>query len=180
VRLPQNPRRVPAAIDERSSTAALRAIAALEASKGVLVVLIAGGLLTLLHRDVPGTVEHVLAHLHIHADRRIGHALIDAFAHATDGRLWSIASACVLYAAARFTESYGLWNRRVWAEWFALLSGALYLPWEILQVLERRSLVHWSIFFVNLAIVLYMLYVRIAALQAAPLGTTGNPMSQTD
>lgn len=168
--LPQKSLLPPAAIDERSSTAALRAIATLEATKGVLVVLIAGGLLTLLHRDVPATVEHVLAHLHIHADRRIGHALIDAFSHVTDGRLWTIAGACLLYAAARFTESYGLWNRRVWAEWFALLSGALYLPWEILRVLERGSLLHWAIFLVNLAIVLYMLYVRVAAFQAARLG----------
>ena len=95
--LPQNHRRAPTAIDERSSTAALRAIAVLEATKGALVVLIAAGLLTLLHRDVPGTVEHLLTHLHIHSDRRIGRALIDAFAHVTDGRLWTIAGACLLY-----------------------------------------------------------------------------------
>jgi uncharacterized membrane protein (DUF2068 family) len=155
------------AIDQRSSTAALRAIATLEAAKGVLVVLIAGGLLSLLHRDVPSAIEELLVHLHIHADRRIGHAIIDAFAHVTDARLWTIAGACVLYAAARFTESYGLWNRLVWAEWFALLSGAIYLPWEALKVLERRSLVHWSVFLVNLVIVLYMLYVRIAAFRDA-------------
>jgi uncharacterized membrane protein (DUF2068 family) len=167
VGLPQNRRPVPAAIDERSSTAALRAIATLEAAKGALVVLIACGLLTLLHRDVPVTVEHILAHLHIHSDRRIGHALIDAFAHVTDGRLWTIAGACMFYAAARFTESYGLWNRRVWAEWFALLSGALYLPWEVLQLLEHANLLHWGIFVVNLAIVLYMLHVRIAAFRLA-------------
>ena len=171
--LPQNHRRAPTAIDERSSTAALRAIAVLEATKGALVVLIAAGLLTLLHRDVPGTVEHLLTHLHIHSDRRIGRALIDAFAHVTDGRLWTIAGACLLYAAARFTESYGLWNRRVWAEWFALLSGALYLPWEILQVLERGSRWHWAIFLVNLAIVLYMLWVRIAAFQAVAKAEPG-------
>lgn len=164
--LPQNDR-TPAAIDERSSTAALRAIAALEAAKGALVLLIAGGLLTLLHRDVPATIEDLMVHLHINADRRIGHALIDAFAHVTDARLWTIAGGCLLYATARFTEAYGLWNRRVWAEWFALLSGALYLPWELLALFERRSPLHWSIFVVNLGIVLYMLYVRIAAFRAA-------------
>jgi uncharacterized membrane protein (DUF2068 family) len=167
VGLPHKIRPAPEAIDERSSTAALRAIATLEASKGIVVVLIGCGLLTLLHRDVPATVEHILAHLHIHSDRRIGHAVVDAFAHVTDGRLWAIAGACLLYATTRFTEAYGLWNRRVWAEWFALLSGALYLPWEILQVLERGSLLHWAILGVNLAIVLYMLYVRIAAFRAA-------------
>lgn len=161
-------RRPAAAIDDRSSTAALRAIATLEAAKGTLVVLIAGGLLTLLHRDIPGAIESILAHLHIDADRSIGRALIGVFAHVTDARLWTIAAVCLIYATARFTESYGLWNRRVWAEWFALVSGALYLPWEILQLLERRSLLNWAVFSINLAIVLYMLHVRVMAIRARP------------
>jgi len=56
-----------------------------------------------------------------------------------------------------------LWHRRVWAEWFALLSGTLYLPWEIYSVSMHPSILHYLVFAANLAIVLYMLYIRARA-----------------
>ena len=67
------------------------------------------------------------------------------------------------YAAVRFTEGYGLWHSRVWAEWFALLSGAMYLPWELIKVVEHPNLVHWSLLVINLAVIAYMAYIRIRA-----------------
>ena len=48
----------PPEIDARSSHAALRAIATLEAIKGAAVILIGLGLLTLLHKDVQQEAEH--------------------------------------------------------------------------------------------------------------------------
>lgn len=153
----------PSAIDERSSHAALRAIASVEIVKGVAILLIGFGLLTLLHKDVQIEAESLLIHLHINPDRRLSQALLDAAANVTSARLWAYAAACAIYAAVRFTEGYGLWHSRVWAEWFALLSGAMYLPWEVLKVIEHPRPVHWSLLLVNLLVVGYMSYIRIAA-----------------
>ncbi len=153
----------PESIDKRSSATTLRAIATLEAAKGVAVLLIGLGLLTLLHRDVQLEAENFIVHLHLNPDRRLSHAILRAAAGVTDARLWTYASVCVTYTIVRFTEAYGLWNRRVWAEYFALLSGALYLPWEILQVIEHPTLLHWALLLINLAIVLYMAYIRVVA-----------------
>ncbi len=33
-------------------------------------------------------------------------------------------------------ESYGLWFAKRWAEWFALLSGSVYLPVELYGLLK--------------------------------------------
>jgi uncharacterized membrane protein (DUF2068 family) len=55
-------------------------------------------------------------------------------------------------------EAYGLWYARAWAEWIALISGALYLPFEIYKVAHRQSLFHVSILLLNLAVVFYMIY----------------------
>ena len=63
----------------------------------------------------------------------------------------------------RFIEAYGLWHMRVWAEWFALLSGGIYLPWEILELIERPTRLHWALFLSNVVIVSYMLYIRVRA-----------------
>ena len=61
----------------------------------------------------------------------------------------------------RFVEAYGLWHYRIWAEWFALLSGCLYLPWEIYKVAQKPTWIHWVVLAFNVVIVLYMLYVRL-------------------
>jgi uncharacterized membrane protein (DUF2068 family) len=69
----------------------------------------------------------------------------------------------MVYAIVRFAEAYGLWNDREWAEWFALLSGAMYLPWEMYSLMRHPLPVKWAILLANLAIVLYMLFLRVQA-----------------
>jgi uncharacterized membrane protein (DUF2068 family) len=153
---------VPEGIDERSSAAGLKAVASFEALKGIIVVLL-GSTLLFVHRDAEDFAANLLYHLHIDPDRRLAQALMSAAVKLSDARLITIAAAAVTYATVRFTEAWGLWNRRVWAEWFALLSGAMYLPWEILKVAERVDWERVGVLLVNVLIILYMLEIRIRA-----------------
>ncbi len=89
--------------------------------------------------------------------------LLDLAAMLTPAKIVKLSAFGFLYASARFTEAYGLWNARVWAEWFALLAGALYLPWEVYEILHKATVLRWTVLFVNLAIVLYMVYIRMSA-----------------
>ncbi|MCU1293829.1 MAG: rane protein-like protein [Bryobacterales bacterium] len=159
---------IPPGLDDRTSKAGLRAIATLEAAKGIGVILL---LLILfgIHRHAEDLVEALLYHVHIDPDRRAAQAILHAADRLTDMRMWTIAAAALSYSTVRFVEAWGLWHRRVWAEWFALLSGALYLPWEVLKVAERASWMHIFILSINVIIVLYMLYIRIRSMQDAPV-----------
>ncbi len=157
---------IPSAVDERSSKVGLRTVATFEATKGVVVLLLGLGLLSLLHKDIEMAAEQLLEHLHVNPDHRLSHAFLNAASRMTDSSLWGIAGAAAAYATVRFTEAWGLWNRRVWAEWFALLSGCLYLPWELTKVFERTTLLHLGMLAINLAIVFYMLFIRVAAMRA--------------
>ena len=152
----------PAAIDERSSRAGLRAVATFEAAKGVAVVAL-GIFLLLVHSHAEDFTASLLFHLHIDPDRSVSHALLNAAEKLSDARLITIAAAVLSYATVRFVEAWGLWNRRVWAEWFALLSGALYLPWECLKLAERVDIERVGVLGINIAIILYMLWVRISS-----------------
>lgn len=143
-------------------------VAAFEAIKGLAVLLLALGLLSMLHKDFEQVVENLLFHLHINVEHKLGHALVDAASKMTDARLWAISAGAAAYSAVRFVEAWGLWNRRVWAEWFALLSGALYLPLEIYKLAEKTNWIHFSVFAVNVVILLYMLYIRVAACRGVP------------
>ena len=153
----------PSTIDERTSPAGLRAVATFEAIKGTAVLLLGLGLLGFIHKDVERTVESLLVHLHINPDFRVSRVVLEAAARMTDGRLWAFAGGAVAYTAVRYVEAWGLWRRRVWAEWFALLSGTLYFPLEIIKVIEKPNWLHAIIFLGNVIIVLYMLYIRIDA-----------------
>lgn len=154
--------REPLAVDDRSSAVGLRTVAIFEAVKGAAVLLL-GLTLVAVHRQAEDYAANLLYHLHIDPDRRLSHMLMDAATKVSDARLWTIIAAALSYVAVRFIEAWGLWNRRVWAEWFALLSGAMYLPWEILKLVERVDWERISVLAINLIIVLYMLMIRIRA-----------------
>lgn len=157
-------RPLPEAIDTRSLRAGLRSIAVFEGLKGVLVLAIACGGLSLLHKDIGDAAEALIRRIHLNPASHYPRIFLEAAERATDAKLWAIAGAAAAYATVRFVEAYGLWNARVWAEWFALLSGGLYLPWEIYGLLDHATALRWAVFVTNLAIVLYMLYVRVRAI----------------
>lgn len=150
----------PPAVDERSSAAGLRVVASFEALKGIAVLGL-GIALLVVRKHAEVLTESLLFHLHIDPDRRLAHMLLSAATRLSDARLLTIAGAMVTYCTVRFIEAWGLWNRRVWAEWFALLSGAMYLPWEILKIAERADWERIGVLLVNIAIILYMLEIRV-------------------
>jgi uncharacterized membrane protein (DUF2068 family) len=162
------PKPIPSAVDQRSSDAGLRAVATFEAFKGILVILL-GFFILVYHQRAEDVTENLLDHLHINPDRRLGHAVMNAAATLSDARLWTIAAAIVAYCTVRFVEAWGLWHRRVWAEWFALLSGAMYLPLELLKVAERATWERISVLVLNAIIVLYMLYIRLRERRLSPM-----------
>jgi uncharacterized membrane protein (DUF2068 family) len=137
----------------------LRAVAALEFFKGVFVVLMGVCALALVHKDAWLIAERLLTRLHISTDRRSAQIFLDFADSVTDARLWAAASIAFAYAVLRFTEAYGLWKARTWAEWVALVSGALLLPLEVRQLFRGITFFRCALLLGNVAIVCYMLYV---------------------
>src|SRR5215470_10659928 len=137
----------------------LRAVASLEFFKGVFVVLMGICALALVHKDTWLIAESLLSLLHISTDRRPAQMFLDFADSVTDARLWGAAGIAFSYATLRFTEAYGLWNERTWAEWVAFLSGTLLLPLEVRELFRGITLIRAAFFIGNLAVVLYMLHV---------------------
>jgi uncharacterized membrane protein (DUF2068 family) len=146
--------------------AGLCSVAVFEAMKGVLVIAAACGLLTLLHKDTADEAARLAERLHLSPEGHVSQVLLRAASNVTDAKLWAAAAAAVMYSVVRFIEAYGLWNGRIWAEWFALLSGAMYLPWEMYEVMAHFSPTHSILLACNLAIVLYMLYLRLRTMRS--------------
>lgn len=151
-------------MDEHKHKYGLRTVATVEAVKGVLVVLLAFGLLMLIHRDLDEVADKLTDFLRVDPDGRLSNLLYRLADKATNEGLWIVALGALVYSTVRFIEAYGLWHERDWAEWFALLSGCLYLPYEIYSLFEHPDLVRWAILAINVLIVLYMLKLRMESL----------------
>jgi uncharacterized membrane protein (DUF2068 family) len=137
---------------------ALRAIASFELTKGLIVLFAALVVVFMVGRDPGDFADGILRLLHISPDHHVAQLFLDWADTLTDSKLWTIAAVGAAYAIIRFVEAYGLWYARTWAEWIALISGAMYIPFEVYKLVRRQNLLHVSVFLINVAIVLYMAY----------------------
>jgi uncharacterized membrane protein (DUF2068 family) len=153
----------------------IRVIAVFEASKGVLVLSAGLGVLSLLHQDLQATAERLVRHSHLNPARHYPRIFIEAASHMNDSRLRSLAALAFLYAAVRFIEAYGLWQMRVWAEWFAVIAGSLFLPVEVYEMFRRATWMRGIVFLTNLFIVAYLVYVLVSNRRDRALRAASGP-----
>jgi uncharacterized membrane protein (DUF2068 family) len=131
-------------------------VAFFEAAKGALILLAGFGLLALVHRDLPHLANQVVLWFHLNPARHYPRVFIEAADKATEARLWLLAGAAFLGAVFEFVEAYGLWRERRWAGWFAAVTGALYLPLEVVALSRSIRCVKLVILLLNLGIVAFM------------------------
>jgi uncharacterized membrane protein (DUF2068 family) len=149
----------PAQSEHGANLQVLRAVATFELAKGLIVLLAACGILLLVHREDPWDIaDGLLRLLHISPDHHFAQVFLDWADSLTEAKLWAVAAVALAYSFLRFVEAYGLWYARAWAEWIALISGTLYLPFEIYNLIHRQNLLHISVLLINIAVVLYMAY----------------------
>jgi uncharacterized membrane protein (DUF2068 family) len=152
------------AAERHRRRAALRAVASLELAKGLVVLLLGFGAVSLVHKDAWDAAEALLRFLHVNPDHHhYAQVFLNLADNVTDKKLWALAAGAAAYSVVRFVEAYGLWLERTWAEWFALISGALYVPFEAYEVVHRTTPIHVAVLLINLVIVFYMLYLRLTA-----------------
>ena len=142
--------------------AGVRVVAFFEALKGTLVLVAGFGLLSLVHRDLQDLAERLVSHSHLNPASHYPRVFVEAAARTSDARLRTLAALAFAYSCVRFVEAYGLWRMRAWAEWFAIISGCIYLPIELYELFERATLIRAGVLVVNALIVAYLLYVRFS------------------
>jgi uncharacterized membrane protein (DUF2068 family) len=153
-----------------------RLVALFEATKGVLVLLLGFGLLSVVHRDVQWVAGELLSTFHINPAHRFPRIFLDAAERFSDVRLWLIAALALSYAVLRLAEAYGLWFGRRWAEWLAVASGGIYIPIEINGIVEKLSWVRVGTLVLNIIVVAYIGW----ALWKKRTAATDGPTSAAD
>lgn len=134
----------------------LKTIASLEALKGVAAVLVAIGIHVLEGVDLHAQVLSLMTSLHWNENGHYAQMLLHSVDGLTRSSFTLVTVVAIFYALVRFVESYGLWHEMRWTEWFAFLSGAVYLPFELYGIFKDPNLVTGGVLVINLIVVGYM------------------------
>lgn len=131
-------------------------VAVFEATKGTLVLVAGFGLLSIVHRSAQQVAEELVRHFHLNPASHYPRIFIDVANNISDPQLLLMATFSFTYASVRFIEAYGLWRQKIWAKWFAVASGSIYVPIEIYELFFGISWLKISTLIINICIVAYM------------------------
>lgn len=136
----------------------LRAISLLEGAKGLLALVAGGFIYSLRGQDFRVLAEAWIARYGWDPTSSWSAKLLQIGTDLNGSRIGLIAALVLAYAVMRLVESYGLWRERRWAEWFGVLSGGVYIPFEVVEIVRAASLLSVGALVVNILIVGYLAY----------------------
>ena len=152
------------ALDRRhlsKTSVALRTVAIFEMTKAAIVLLLGYGLFHLMHKNLDEVAERVAQVLRVNPEGKLSNLFFEFASHASNRTLWVLALGTFAYASVGLTGAYGLWREREWAQWFSLMSTALYLPPELYWMLRDPGWLKCAVLVTNIAIFLFMLSLRV-------------------
>jgi uncharacterized membrane protein (DUF2068 family) len=89
------------ATEKHRRPAALRAVASLELAKGMVVLLLGFGAVSLVHKDAWDVAEAVLRFLHVNPDHHhYAQVFLNLADNVTDKKLWAMAAGATAYSFA--------------------------------------------------------------------------------
>ena len=141
---------------KEDSPTTLLLIALFKLFKGVVLLMVAIGALRMLHRDVSAAVMHWIDFLRVDPDNQFIHRLIVRSFGIEAKQLKEISAGTFFYSSILLTEGVGLLMKKHWAEYFTVISTAVFIPLEIYEIFHRFTWVRVAVLAVNVAIVWYL------------------------
>ena len=134
----------------------LRAIAGIEFAKGLLVLIAAGLLVRFIDRDAQALAEALVMRFHLNPARHDPQIFASTVRDFADAHKLVLSAGALCYAFVRFIEAYGLWLARAWAWGFGIMSAALYIPFELLELVKHTSWSAVTLLVANVVVVLVL------------------------
>ena len=143
---------------ESHGDGALLAIAIFKFIKGAVLLALAFGALSFLHKDVASEAEHWIDQLRIDPDNKLIGALLSKLQLVHAKELKELSALGVAYAALFLTEGTGLLFRKRWAEWLTIVATSSLMPIEVYELIQKFTVVRLLALLINAAVVLYLIY----------------------
>lgn len=132
-------------------------IGAFKLLKGLLLLVIGFGALSLIHENVVSEVTHWANVLGVDPDNHFVHKLIQKLWTVDEKKLVEISAGTFFYATVMLTEGVGLLQRKRWAEYFTIFATASFIPLEVYELVKHFSVTKIAVVLVNGLIVWYLI-----------------------
>jgi uncharacterized membrane protein (DUF2068 family) len=136
--------------------AIIRIIGSLKLLKGLVLVAVGVGALSLLRGDAAERVAGWINAIGFDPDSHHFNKLLTKLRLADDSELEEIGVGSLVYAAMFLTEGVGLVFRKVWAEYLTVVITTSFIPFEIYELAEHKSPIKAVVLVLNIAIVVYL------------------------
>ncbi|HEY1534384.1 MAG TPA: DUF2127 domain-containing protein, partial [Polyangiaceae bacterium] len=124
--------------------------------KGIGLLVLGVGVLSLLHRDAELTVRGWVEFLRVDSHGRLVDHLLEKVAGISPRTLRRLGVGTLLYAAVFGTEGVGLLFAKPWAEYMTTGVTVSFLPIEAYEFCKHPSLVRAVVTLINVAVVVYL------------------------
>jgi uncharacterized membrane protein (DUF2068 family) len=101
-------------------------------------------------------VLHWVQVLRVDPDNRYIHGTLVRIFRVTPKQLRELSAGTFIYAALFLTEGTGLLLRRHWAEYFTIITTALFIPLEVYELFKHFTVTKLVVTGINLLIVWYL------------------------
>lgn len=132
-------------------------IAAFKLLKGLVLLTIGFGALSLLHENVVTNVTHWAGALGVDPDNHFLHKLIQKLWTVDEKKLVEISAGTFFYAAVMLTEGVGLLLQKRWAEYFTIFATSSFIPLEVYELTKHFSLTKVAVILINGLVVWYLI-----------------------
>jgi uncharacterized membrane protein (DUF2068 family) len=132
-------------------------IAWFEGIKGLLILILAFGLLRLLHEDVQQTLEYWISFLRVNPENPFVRPLPEKAGELNQHQIAQISALTFFYGGLFLSESVGLFWGKQWAEWLTVIATGLLIPWELYEVFEHFTAVRLGLLAANVLIVVVLI-----------------------
>jgi uncharacterized membrane protein (DUF2068 family) len=133
-------------------------IAIFKLTKAALLLALAIGAISLLHKDVAEVLTYRIGELGVSPEHRYMKRLIALAGFATPRRVALVSIGSFFYAALFATEGIGLLLHQRWAEYFTTIATASFLPLEFYELSQHPTIFKILVIIANIAIVVFLIW----------------------
>lgn len=141
-------------------------IAVLKLVKGLLLLLVGVGALSLIQKDTAEIFTRWANALQVNVHSRVVQHWLVEIGLAQKRDLALIVTVSIVYSALLLTEGIGLLMEKVWAEYMTALITTSFIPIEIYELVRRTTPSRVYLLVINLVVVAYLV-MRLSQRKAA-------------
>jgi len=131
-------------------------IIAIKLGKGLLLLLLALGVYSLIDNDLIHDYRQLLQWVHLDPERKFFADLAKNIKKITPANIYWVATGTAFYSLFSLVEGVGLIFRVSWAGWMAICESLFFIPIEVYELVHKFSITVLVILLLNIFIVIYL------------------------